>query len=269
MEQVYDNILGERMPGVGAQDINALSTVQRYRVGARLQRGNRVFHYALVGTGANGLVASHLAKVRNQQDLGFGAIPALGARVIGDRNLLLAVGAADGPAQDGSFPADYLRDATVTVRPAGTVINARIVSHPVKAAGAGTLLVQLDAPLPVAVAIGNQQEGIANKYANVVHFVDGVANQLFQPVVGVPMLDAPATNYVWLQTWGPCACIGAGGAGGPGGAIDNLAVYAGGDGALAVFALNGGIQQYVGNTLASGDVAGGQGAPFVDLKLDP
>ena len=266
MEQVYDYVLGELLPGRGPQSVTELSTVQRYEIGSRLQLGQKVFHYALVGVGALGLVAGWAAKVRNQQDIGFGAIPATGARVIGDRNLLLPIGAADGPAQDGSFPVDYLRGGTVTVRPAGFTFNVGITRHPAKVAGAGTLLVQLDSPIPVAVAVANQVEGIASIYANVVQDQDAVPVVNWQAVVGMPMLVAPAGSFVWLQTWGPIAAIGSLNVGA---AVDQRAVYVDHNSALDVFATDGGIGQYIGYVIASGNVPGGQGAPFVFLQLDP
>ena len=264
--QVFDHVLGELLPGATPQGVQQLSTTQRYEIGSRRQIRSKVFHYALVGVGALGLEAGFAAKVRNQQDLGFGAIPATGARVIGSTNLLLAIGAADGPAQDGSFPEDYLRGGTVTIRPAGTNFNVGISRHPAKVAGAGTLLVQLDAGIPVAVAVANQQEGIASIYANVVQDQDAIPTVNWQAVVGIPMIDAPAGSFTWLQTWGPCACIGALTVGA---AVDQRAVYANANSALDVFATDGGIGQYIGYVIASGNAAGAQGAPFVFLQLDP
>ncbi len=269
MEQVYNNVIGARLPGAGLQGIHEVSTTQRYEIGARLQLGSKVFHYALVGTCATGITAGFGCKTRNQQDLGFGAIPAAGVSVAGVSVITVAVGAADGPAQDGSFPVDYLRGGTILIRTATMTFTRGILRNPVKAAGAGTIQLTLDAPTPVAVALANQQEGIASQYANVTLGTETVALNLFQATVGIPTISAVTGEYTWLQTWGPCAAIGIGGAGGPGGAINNLAVYCGGDGALSVFATDGGIQQIIGYTLASGDVAGSQGCPFLMLMIDP
>jgi len=267
MEQVYNHVVGERLPGRGAQGIFELSTVQRYEIGSRMQVGIKVFHYALVGVGATGLQVGMGAKTRNPQDIGFSAIPATGARVAGAMTLLLTVGAGDGPARDGSFPVNHLRGGHAIIRTGGGIdINIGIASHPVKAAGAGTLLVTLETPLPAAVAVANQQEVMASPYANVVSNVDVVAPQEWDPIVGMPMMIAPAGNFVWLQTWGPyvgiCeAQVGA--------AASRLAVYAAGNGSLAAHANQAGIQQYVGYVACTGGDAGGQGAPFVFLQLDP
>jgi len=264
--QVYNEILGELLPGRGVQGIHELSTVQRYEIGSRLKVGRKVFHYALVGVGATGLQATMMAKIKNQQELAFNAIPATGARVAGAMNLLLAIAATDGPLQDGSFPLDYLRGGTLTVRPAGAPFNIGISRHPLKAAGAGTLLVQLEAGIPVAVAVTNQQEGISSPYANVVFQSETVPTTSWQAVVGVPIMDVPAGRYTWLQTWGPCAVIGALTVGA---AVNQRAVYANGNAALDVFVTDGGIGQYIGYVMASGAVPSGQGAPFVFLQLDP
>lgn len=272
MAQLFNHMYGELLPGALPQGINELSTSQRYTIGSRLQVGPKVYHYAHVGAGATGLAAGLAAKVKNQQDIGFNAIAAGGAAAAGALSLLITVGATDGPAQDGSFPINYMRGGTVIVRTAATNFNRGIVGHPAKAAGAGTLLITLDAPTPVDVIVGNQVEAIASRYAEVVHGNDCVASSVWTPVAGIPTIDAPAGNYTWLQTWGPCCCIGAGGDGvnNPGGAANSLSVYAnGGDGALRSFSQDAGIQQYVGYIIATGGVAGTQGAPFVNLMLDP
>lgn len=265
-EQVFEHMFGELLPGATPQGIHELSTSQRYEIGSRLQLGNKVYHYAFVGVGADGLAAGMGAKVRNQQDIGFSGLPAGGAALAGAWSLLLTVGAGDGPAQDGSFPENYLRHGTLVIRTVATNFNRGIVSHPAKVAGAGTLLVQLDAPIPVDVIVGNQQEAVASRYAQVVRNTNTIASQVWTPVAGIPTIDAPAGNYTWLQTWGPCCCIGAVTVGGAG---SDLAVYANDDGALAPFATHGGIQQIIGYVLASGTVGGAQGAPFVNLMLDP
>ena len=266
MEQVYNHFVGERLPGRGVQGINVVSRTQRYEIGSRLQLGNKVYHYAFVGVGATGLAAHMGAKVRNQQDIGFSGLPAGGAAPAGSWSLLLTIGAGDGPAQNGSFPANYLRHGTIVLRTVATNFNRGILSHPAKAAGAGTLRIQLDAPTPVNLIVGNQQEAIANRYAQVVHQSMCVASVSWQPVVGFPTVDAIAGDYLWLQTWGPCCCIGAVTVGG---APDQITAYVDSNAALAPFATHGGIQQIIGTVLASGVVAGGQGAPFVDLHLDP
>ena len=266
-QQVMDHIFGELLPGQVEQAPSELSTIQRYEIGSRMQIRSKVYHYALVGVGALGLVAGWAAKIKNQQDIGFGAIPALGARAAGATNLLLAIGAGDGPLQDGSFPVNYLRGGVVTVRPAGLTFNVGIISHPAKVAGAGTLLVQLDEGIPAAVAVGNQQEGIASIYANVVQDQDAVPDVNWQAVVGMPTIIAPAGSFTWLQTWGPIAAIGSLDVGA---VVNQRAVYANPNSALDVFATDAGIGQYIGYVMASGIAAGGgQGAPFVFLQLDP
>jgi len=268
MEQVYNHVVGDRLPGRGVQGIHELSTAQRYQIGSRIQIGDKVYHYALVGVGADGLAAGHGAKLRNPQDIGFSGLPAGGAALAGTWSLLLTIGAGDGPAQDGSFPENYLRGGTLVIRTATTNFNRGILSHPAKAAGAGTLRVQLDAPTPVDVVVGNQQEATASRYANVTS--NNVAAADWTPMVGIPTIDAPAGNYTWLQTWGPCCCIGAGGDGAnnPGGAIHSLAVYAAGDGSLRSQAPQV-TQQYIGYIISTGSVVGTQGAPFVMLQIDP
>lgn len=264
--RVFDNVLGELLPGATPQGIEELSTSQRYEIGSRMQIRNKVFHYAFVGEGATGLQAGMGAKIRNQQDIAFNAITAAGAVAAGSWSLLVPIAATDGPAQNGSFPENYLRGGTIVVRPPGTNFNRGIVSHPAKAAGAGTLLLQLDAPTPVDVLVTNQIEGIASPYANVVFNLETAPDTSWQAMVGIPMIDAPAGYYTWLQTWGPCAAIGELTVGA---AVDQRAVYCRASGGLDVFATDGGIGQYVGYVMAAGAVPNGQGAPFVFLQLDP
>jgi len=271
LELALNHFSGERLPGVGPQDVHEVSTVQRYTIGSRKQIGDKVYHYALVGAGG-ALAAGAACKVRNQQDFVNQGIPALGARAAGAMNLLLAVTVPDGPAQDGSFPLNYLRGGTVICRVAGPTSFVRgITGNPVKAGGVGTLAVTLDAPVPApGVAVGDQQEVMASRYANVVNGPACIAPTVWTPVAGIPTIDAIAGDYLWLQTWGPCVCIGGFAApNGPGTVANDLGVYAnGGDGALRSFAQDAGSQQYIGHILST-LVAGAQGAPFVNLMIDP
>jgi len=265
-EQVFNHMFGELMPGAVPQGIDVVSRTQRYQIGSRLQILDKVYHYALVGVGAAGLAAGHGAKLRNPQDIAFHGLPAAGAVAAGSWNLTITVGATDGPAQSGVIPANYLRGGTVIVRTAATNFNRGILGHP--AAVAGALVLALDAPTPVAIIAGNQVEATASRYANVTSNV--VAAVQWTPMVGIPTIDAIAGDYTWLQTWGPCCCIGAGGDGAnnPGGAINAIDVYATGDGGLRSQAPSV-VQQRIGYIISTGSAAGTQGAPFVMLQLDP
>jgi len=126
-EQVFNHMFGELMPGATPQGIHELSTTQRYQIGSRLELGNKVYHYALVGVGGTGLESGLACKVRNQQEIALHGLPAAGAVVAGSWNLTITVAAGDGPAQSGVIPANYLRGGAVVVRPPGTNFNRGIL----------------------------------------------------------------------------------------------------------------------------------------------
>lgn len=265
MERVFDHVLGERLPGAQAQGMHEVSTTQRYKVGARMELGSRVFHYAQAG---GVIVPDHGAWVKNEQDVAFRAVAA--AAVAGASTIVVTIANPDGPAYDGSMPLNYLRGGTAVVFVDGVLraFTRGIISNSLVAAPGGALTLVLDAPIPEALDAADDVECIASPYRCVVDQGDTHIGGGFSILAGIASLPTILNSWLWIQTWGPCwqtiaADVGE--------AIDRKLVivnqhglgFVGGDHAAY---LN--IGQVAG--VVMGNSPGGtQGAPFVRLMLDP
>lgn len=269
LAQTVAQVVGDKVPGQSEQGINEVSTVQRYEIGARLQIGPRVYHYAKAGGTLN---PSMGAKIKNPQDVSQHVLGANAA--VGATELVLTLDNTDGPTYNGLLPADYLKGGTVVVFAAlGTFVRGITGNTAVTVnAGTATFTATLDAPIPVAVTTADNAEAIASMYANVVPNTATKLTDNLTACCGVPSRAAVSGEYVWLQTWGPSwvsphAAVGV--------AASDKAAYFVGDGALGqgaettgIAAAIGTIGQLAGFVMAN-DKGGGQGAPFIMLMIDP
>ncbi len=259
-DRLINHIIGERLVGRPRQDTSELSSVQNYRTGARMQLGPRVFHYAHAGFA---LPDNRVVFMENPQD---GDMQVLGAvAVAGVTSVTLTISAAYGPAQDGSVPVNYLEGGTVVFMTALGIYNRGILRNTVKAAGAGTLVVELDAPTNFALVLTDSTELMASKYARVAPGANTVEGGMLSTGVGVPTRVCVDGDWLWLQTWGPLwtatdLTIGVGN--------NNRSGFVAGDGSIQDLAGTDAAHQKVGTVLANA-VGGGQGAPFFNLEIDP
>jgi len=269
LAKVYDHVLGERLPGAAEQGIHQLSTTQRYKIGARLQMGNKVYHYAHAG---NICIPDAAVKVIHPEDISF-ATP-VAALVTGATSMAITVAATDGPTANGLIPANYLEGGIVVVFPVGgnKVFNRTILSNTAQTVAAigGPITVVLDAPIPLNVAIvGSGVVAMASVYANVAHYLYQVEAAGFSSTVGVATLPAVAGQYLWLQTWGPCWVAGSADLNV---GVDNRAVGFKGDGGISDLDDAGNhvqiLSQKAGHTLTNAR-GGGQGESFFMLQIDP
>jgi len=259
---IIEHVLGHRLVSRPKQGIEAVSQIQNYRTGSRLQVGPRVYHYGMAG----GILNPDLgAQARNPQTVSQEIVGVNAAA--GARSIVLTLDNTDGPAQNGLLPANYLEGGTVVVFAAlGTFIRGIITNTAVTVnAGTAVFTVELDAPIPHAITVADVAEANASMYRNCVPLADCVLADTLCSSVGVPSVATVANDWLWLQTWGPTwiapdAAVGA--------AVNQRLAYFGGDGAVAAFANDGGIQQIAGWVMAN-DKAGGQGAPFLMLTIDP
>ncbi len=264
-DTVINHFLGERMPGRPAQGIEALSTVQNYRTGSRLQMIDGVYHYGQAG---GALVDNRLSFVENPQDAGMRVLGA--AYAAGVTQVLLTLNNTEGPEQDGSVPLNYLVGGTVVFMTALGIYTRGIVGNALKAAGTGTFLVRLDRPTPFALVITDSTEIIASPYAAVVAAANVVEGSQLANAVGRACHVAADGDWLWFKTWGPIwvatnLTLGVG--------ANNRSAYVVGDGAIqdrTGIELTGGAYEHqrVGTVMANA-VGGGQGAPFVNLEIDP
>lgn len=263
MEQVYDHIVGERMPGVGPQEIGVLSTVKRYRIGARMQVGDKVYHY---GLSAGVCLDNTLAFMMNGQDSPMTAIGAGGAVGAGATRVTIVLGGGGGPLQNGAYPLNYLEGGSVIFFAAGGLCTRGIKSSTLVAAGGGACTIVVDRPIPFALIAADTTEVTASRYAQVVPW-GGVAapGSAFGTAIGLASLPSAALDYLWYQTWGPIwiatdIALGI--------AAQNRIGYVAPDGSIHRLATAGAEWQKAG-TLICTAIGGAQGAPFMNLEIDP
>ena len=219
--------------------------------GSYVRFGNRGFVYAKVGTG--GVESDIGAKTSLAQKIGNVAIQT--AVEAGDTELKIT--------SNVSVSANELNEGTVVVFPAGggKSFTRGIVSHDVMTA-TDTLTLQLDAPMPVDVAIsGSSAEVMASPYSS----VRKTSSLEWNMVMGIPVIGAVAGKYLWLQVEGPAWVVPFGTVGD---AVNEQEVTFAGDGSLRCDHENGKeAQQHAGCVICPAVGGTGQGAPFVMLQI--
>ncbi len=234
--QVFDSILGERLPGVPEQDIYRASAVQKYKRGSRRTMPSSIDHrawrYTLLGTinpiggaygptgyggvsGGMGLFANGITS---------GALTIVTA-VIGARTVTISAPALTVDAYAGGLLTMYESGQPIAML--GILSNTATV-------------ITLDGPLPGTYTAAATAQLTPGPYNEV--FAAGIsrsAGGAFDPCVGI--LNSPldeggneptAGDFVWVQTWGLCNTWASGTyEGGLGGERD---VYMMGDGAAQI-----------------------------------
>lgn len=194
-----DKILGGDGFGVVAntQDIYKVSTTQKYRLGTRLRRGDRVWKYAKAG---GTLVNHRLAAYYDYGVSGWAVVPT--ATPAGSTTVYATIGASEGVASDGDVAAHELEGGYVIIfrLQAGahnTDYTFQILDN-TATDGGGTTTLTIDNPLPYACSVSAYTEITGNPYSDVRMITSGA--RMF---MGQPMAPAVADEYLWLQTWGP------------------------------------------------------------------
>lgn len=195
-----DKILGGDGFGVlvNVQDIYKVDTVQRYRLGSRLRRGDRVWKYARAG----GTLINHRCCAYYDYGVsGWAVVPT--ATPAGDTTVYATIGASEGVASDGAVAVHELEGGYVTIfrLQAGadnTDYTFQIVDNNAVESGGGTVTLTIDNPLQYACSVLAYTEITGNPYSDVRMITAG--NRMF---MGQPMAPAVAGEYLWIQTWGP------------------------------------------------------------------
>jgi hypothetical protein len=185
----------------------------------------------------------------------------LQAQAVGDKSIYLDAGSAAAFAEDalrGGYVVIYGSDNS-DVQQRGIVGNTLSDSD-------GYTTIYLDAALNVAVTTSTGAEVMRNPYGSVLT----VGATEYCSVAGLPAVESTAANqYLWIQTWGPCAI-----APGESAVCDSAfersvcadvtvgALHEGGDSGFGT-----GACQIVGHGLER--TTSGNGAVFFSLRLDP
>lgn len=199
----------------GGQSIYESSSVQLADLGARLVVGDRVFRYAQLGGVAatpGDLLQCNLA---HSVAVTGGGTDAAGGKTF--TFFHTASGAAENLYAEG-----YLYTITGTTA-ARLGLTYRVKTHPTIATDAAGVLTLYDA-LQAAETVTDLYRLVKNPYKGVTQNTAGTA-----AAAGVLSCPATTNDYVWIQTWGPCAVKASTAAGGA-----NV-MYAGATGAVVGF----------------------------------
>ena len=203
MEQVFNSIVGERLPGQGVQSIVEASTVQRYEIGSRLAIKDRVYHYAHVQAGGTGLTAGW-GTVNKVTLLERAADSVVVGGFVGARQITLE---AQGDVRANQFRNGFIF-YTADVGPADSVM-VPVLTNTAAAAG-DNFVVTLEHGLPRVLTAGQGCTIVANIWTDVdMPAAIPAGSAGFQTIVGVPLITVAAGSFAWLQTWGMCIVVGA------------------------------------------------------------
>lgn len=232
-----------------------------YKIGDRVQLPDgRVFYY--------GLTDSDNVGAAGRLMFGGSLIPGI-ATTDGYEGSLTADAAID--TREVTFLDTVSRDVdhyvggVFTAFPASGILTHRIVES---TAGDGTsITVKLDVGLPLAVTSSNGITAYASPYRKLSQ-TNGTTN--FKCAMGAAIINASASSYCWIQTWGPIWITAtAWGSTGPGCAAGFRDVYANSDGTIMPKKDDQGLAtQRVGHVLYMGD-GSAYGDGIIMLQICP
>jgi hypothetical protein len=184
-------------PQGAGQPLYASSSTASHALGERLVTADgRVFRYAKAG--ASALVAGNMIQAPAQIAHHLALTPS--AAAIDATSITVTLGATAATA--GQYAGGW---AVISTTP-GNGYAYPIISNPAASASA-TLTVQLGAPLLVALTTSSRVDLQANPY-------NGVIQTPVTTLTGACVGNAPyiiaASEFGWIQTHGPCACLVAG-----------------------------------------------------------
>jgi hypothetical protein len=249
-----------------APNISVPDDIKKYAIGTKWEYNDRTFRYSK----AAGTVGPNMAvKPYNHQAIGYRSIQAAAAK--GDTSIYITTTANDDDGQgSGIFAENSLKGGIVIVYPAagatycftrGIIGNSAIASY-------GTIRLDLDAPIPIALTTSDYAEACQSPWYQVVLGTGCIISQQVQTGCGIPAVRATSGQYLWVQTAGPTWCSPAATTGN--GDNNQRGVWFQADGSVCSEDNNSDavLGQYAGWCMSQ-DYAGGQGAPFFWLGIAP
>lgn len=203
---------GERLTGV-EQEVTESSATQRYRIGSRMQDGDRVFHYGQIAvTGGYG-ITTWPTQVRVGASVATGIWPGND-----ETNVVGAAGGLQGAytipyVTTGIIAADQFQGGLLVFGGASYGFSVRILGHVADPAGGATVTLYLEDPLAEAVAAGCACTLYANPFYCVYSPWQGTIEAIANPnnqrltCIGMPLVQGLAGEFQWFQTWGPCVSV--------------------------------------------------------------
>lgn len=178
----------------------------------------------------------------------------------------------DGVAFDGKFAKDVLQGGYIVLFPTGIQAQTHLIAGNTVLVAPGKLIIQLEHATGVAITAGEgSAEAIFSPYRDVGFIAGSPANATRHSIIGVPKRSAPATNYVWILTWGPTHVTTSDSTVGNDASNHNVC-FSGVNGSLvAAETADDRKLQYAGFVIAQDYNSGSpqQGSPFIMLQISP
>jgi len=189
--KVFNNLLGERLPGCQEQYIDEESETPNYVIGSRKQVGMTVYHYARMAPACAIDLAKEHRCVANSLGLDEQNTSAVPDPV--------PVGAMHIDIVDAASAAHIYQNAKLFVWPAGAEMQAFDIIDNDASDGVDVRL-YLARPVRNVIPAGTFTSIYRNIYSAVANPADIATN--LAPMVGVPQRFVTAAYYFWLPTWG-------------------------------------------------------------------
>lgn len=200
------------------QGITERSAVQQYPIGMRLTLDERVFRYARASDNTYG----HPATTATQLRRGYGVYS--GILGVPTENSVAAANAAIGAARVsyttiGAFAANRFQGGYMVFDTGAGYGHAyRIKAHPASSGAGVTVVFILGERLAHAVTAGDGIVLFESPYLDVrsgrqeaIEGVAGAINAGYGAYIGVPLVDALAGEFLWVQVKGPAFIVSAAG----------------------------------------------------------
>lgn len=176
------------------QSIYEESTTAKTKVGTRLRVGERTYFYAKAATNltaANIYCAPNHVATRERGATNTAWIVGSGTNLA---NALTVTMGTDVAAN--LFAEGYLVTASQAL--AGGGLMFKIKAHGSIGSGTSGVITLYD-NIPVSTVAAQPINFVQNQFSNVI-----LGSQVIDMPVGVAPIAVTASNYCWLQTWGPC-----------------------------------------------------------------
>ena len=183
------------------QQIDDVSTAQRYRIGTRLQIGDRVYRYMKFGTDS-GIGAGEEYGLCMATAVTDSNLTLFGFNLINSATLSIALAGATLNQYEGGF----IKIADTS--DSGTPWGAEILSN--TATASGSISVSLENGIPFQITSTDVIQIAPNIYSDV-YVPSNDSTAIRETIIGVCMAFKSTTDYEgsfgWIQTWGPCPGI--------------------------------------------------------------
>lgn len=212
------SMAGDRLPGRPEQKYWQRSAVQNYVIGSRMQDEiGRAFRYSQVGDGTYGatLAATQVRRAYGVYSAVLSNDPEYSVTTVA-----VPPGRLQVPVLSiGAFPANHFQNGHLVIGSGASFgFQYRIRSHPASTAPGQTIVFTLYEPILVALGLGETTALYRNRYADVRSMRQeaieaiGAVNLGRVSVVGAPLVDALAGEFLWLQVKGPAFVVSGSGA---------------------------------------------------------